>query len=147
MKVRLTLNENQMRVIQNALEEFFRIRMAQEYCGLADDLAFQNVEMPPSGTPEYKAVFYECIRRRDDGIEALRKFFDITLGRDLKRTKKTPDVICGIDIWHVIRHFLWEQRENKDTWEHWTTDAYAPRQWGSEPLPDIERVDDNGSLL
>lgn len=142
MKVRLTLTENQLRVIQNALELDFRLHMGQEYCDLSDDLAFQNVEMPPYGTPEHKAVFDECIRHRDDGIEALRKFFDITLGRDLKRTRKTPDVICGIDIWHVIRHFRWEQRENKEQNEFWTTCADKPFQIWEEPLPEIEKIED-----
>ena len=142
MKVRLTLSENQLRVIQNALELDFRLHMGQEYCGLADDLAFQNIEIPPRGTSEHEKVFNECISRRDDGVDALRNFFDLTLGRDLSRHRKTPDVICGIDIWHVIRHFRWEQREDKDTWDYWTVDADTPFQIWEEPLPEIERVDD-----
>jgi hypothetical protein len=142
MNVKLTLSENQLRVIQNALELDFRMHMGQEYCGLADDLAFQNVEMPPSGTHEHDKVFNECIWRRDDGVEALRNFFNVTLGRDLQRHKKTPDVICGIDIWHVIRHWFWEQREKTEPYEHWTVDAGEPMQFAPEPLPTIERVED-----
>ena len=145
MKVRLTLTEKQLRVIQNALELDFRIHMGQEHCGIADDLAFQNVEMPPRGTPEHDKVFNECIWRRDDGLDALRRFFDVTLGRDMKRHQKTPDVIAEIDIWHVIRHWFWEQREKTEPFEYWTTDAAPPMQFAPEPLPKIERVEDSNA--
>lgn len=141
MNVKLTLTENQLRVIQNALELDFRLHMGQEYCGLADDLAFQNVEMPPRGTPEHDKVFNECIWRRDDGVEALRNLFNVTLGRDLQRRKKTPDVIAEIDIWHVIRHWFWEQRNDAEKNKYWTVDAVEPIRFAPEPLPKIEGVD------
>lgn len=147
MKVKLILTDKQLRLVLNALEQHFRLCMGQRYCGLADELAFQNVELGEIGTPEREALFDECIDRRNRAEDLLQTFFDICSGRDWRHWRKTPDVQNEIDIYSVIRHFFWEQREKKDELDHWTVDAGTPRQWGSEPLPEIERVEDGESQV
>lgn len=141
MKATITLTDKQLRIVLNALEMHFRLCMGQRYCGIADELAFQNVDLGASGTPEFDKVFSVCIHRKEDAENLLQQLFDTVSGRDWRHWSKTENTQNEIDIWSVIRHFFWEQREKTQEWEYWTTDADIPRQWGTEPLPEIERVE------
>ena len=71
----LTLTEQQARVVQNALEEYFRLRMGQEgdFC---NDLARMETDLDPEN-PGHNRLFDLYIARRDHMQELMRAFFRI----------------------------------------------------------------------
>jgi predicted transcriptional regulator len=131
-KYRLEVTQEQLSVINEALEEYFRIRMGQ-FWDLADNLAVQNVDLSPEN-PEHEKIFDLFINTRDCIREILETVNRI-LGLQLR--KKTDRMLVAEDIWQVIRHQMWKDRGNKD---NWCVDSREPVQWGNEPLPKIENV-------
>ena len=134
----MRMSENQLRLIQDALEEHFRLRMGQvNLDGLADDLCQQNIDFGDPGTEEHDRLFDNYIERRENAMQKLREFMDICFDNSWERKQKTENVICEIDIWHVIRHFFWKQKPPEKRLD-WTVDAYPPSREGTEPLPTVE---------
>ena len=138
MTVTVTMTENQMALIQNALEEHFRLRMGQSFISLVDDLAFQNVE-PDNGNKFSDELFDNCICRRDAARQKLEELFNICFDHDIKRMQKTEEVNNEIDMYQEIRHFRWLQRDPADRGNG--TDSYEPLYWGTEPRMTIKRED------
>ena len=129
------VTKRQLRLIQNSLEEYFRLRMGQTF-DLSDDLAFQHYEYKRDD-PE----FDERITRRDDGQILLDNAMKAFAANDINHWHKTKDVEVAIDMWHVIRHFFWEQQpqELKDKYGY-TTDAGPVYVFGEEPMIGVEKV-------
>lgn len=131
---KLTVTENQLRVIMIALEDYFRTRMGQ-FFDFASDVA-KNGFVYTKDNPENDRLFNEYINRRNDSQKLFDKAFDVAAPNRYER-KKTPDMITAIDIWHVIRYRRYQELpEPKD---HYTVDAYPPSPYGGEPLPIIEK--------
>lgn len=125
-KVVLELSEAQAKVTQDALEEYFRLRLGQaNISGLADDLAFSTYDRSKDPTGKY---FDLAIQRRDSINQLLSAIFYITwpiYGAPEKRSDY--EIIAG-DIWSQLR---WEL-SNKESYRS------TPIQLGPEPLPKIE---------
>jgi hypothetical protein len=97
----IRLNENQLRLIQNCLEEWARLRMGQA-AFLADALAFQHFNYSEHTTEE----FNDRIRRRDEGEILLKQAMDRFAGTDPDHWYKTDEVKTALDMWSVIRNFF-----------------------------------------
>lgn len=131
-KYTLTLTKNQIVLIKDALEEYFRIRMNQ-WIDLSNDLAAKNIDLSPENL-NHSWLFDKYINDRD----AIYEIFEC-VGRIVKLngSKKTDKQLVAEDIWQVIRHQLWKDSENKS---EWCVDAREPMRVSKEPLPKIEKV-------
>ena len=133
-KYRLELTEAQLRVVNAALEEFFRLPLNQ-WGDLADRLAFKSVDLSNPETRDRN--FDRCITTRDAVrvvFEAARK---ILWGYEMP--PKDDQQLIAEDIWQVIRHQLYLDSGSTDTWR---VDAREAIQWGPEPLPMIKRIEE-----
>ena len=131
----ITLNERQLRLLQNACEEYGRLRMGQTW-ELSDDLAFQNYEYKKDD-PEYDR---RLLRR-----EATRELLDLAMraasNGDYMHFQKTENVMVALDMYSTIRNFFWHQKPEAER-DHWTTDADPLYLWGPEPKMKIEKAGD-----
>lgn len=131
----LQLNREQLVLLQNALESYFRIRINQ-WGELADELAgvgftYNNED------PENKEKFNAYIKRRD---EAKQLFEQAMLAAQPQRRTDvmytSEEVRIAQDIWQVIRHHLFMERGEIDDY---CTARRTPIQMSSQPLPIIEK--------
>jgi len=105
----LAVSAEQLRIIQRALEDFFRTRYCQ-FSDLANDLAFENFNWPKKETERIdEKEFNERINRRNWAQD----IFDEG-GRIAKpietRGEKSHDCMVAEDIWAVIRYELYKER-------------------------------------
>lgn len=135
-RILLAVTDEQLRCIINALEEHFRLRMGQTYIELVDDLCFQNIVPEGEDGKMSDRQFNDCIIRRDEAREKLQEFMDICFNRDWRRQQKTEEVINEIDLWRMIRHWRWSQRDHEE--RGYGVESYPVYQFGSEPLPEIK---------
>jgi hypothetical protein len=137
IKYRLELNEEQMSVMREALEEYFRVRMGQ-WWDFADALTQQNIDLSPDN-PRHKEIFERFITERD----CIRRIFESAGGiLSLQTQQKTERMLIAEDMWQVIRHEMWVARGVKDDW---CVDSREPMQFSNEPLPKIERTGGEGN--
>lgn len=128
----IELTEKQAQTVLAAVEEFFRLRMGQANLnGLADDLAFSTYDRSKDTTGR---GFDLALQRRDNINHVLKAIFHIAwpiYGAPEKRTER--ELIAG-DIWSQLR------------WEMSTKEPYmsTPIQLGSEPLPKVTVIADDG---
>lgn len=134
-KYTLTLTKNQIVLIKDALEEYFRIRMNQ-WIDLSNDLAAKNIDLSPEN-PKHSWLFDKYINDRD----AIYEVFEC-IGRIIKLngSKKTEKQLVAEDIWQVIRHELWKEQEIKNDW---CVDAREPMRVSKEPLPVMKKIKKN----
>ena len=124
MNYKMTITEKQLIVIQNAVEEYFRLRMGQDSM-FSDDMAEINVDLSPEN-PNHKMIFDRFICRRDALSQVMRAFYGIAFERG-NLEKKTEDMLIAEDIWDAIRF------------------ARGISRWGSvlnvsgEPTPKVEK--------
>ena len=123
MTYTITLTEEQMRVTEAALEEYFRLRMGQdaEFC---DDIASMNVDFSPEN-PKHDKIFDDYINRRDHMRIVMKAFFRIAFGAWCSPKEKTADMMIAECIWDAIRFARGHSRWNQ------------PFAIGSEPVPKI----------
>ena len=128
----LFISRNQARVINEALECYFRTHIGQ-YFDLANDVARNGYEYNKED-PDNNKKFDDYIQRRDDSLALFDKAYAVAAPNVYER-KKTPDVQTAIDVWGAIRYmFYLERPEPKD---HFTVDAYEPFPITNEQLPKI----------
>lgn len=134
MTYQIEVNEKQLRMINCALEEYFRLRLGQ-FWGLADDISLLGVDMSPEN-PNHDKIFDSFITRRDAVREILDAAWRVASGhgRDLVTTEN--DTLICEDLWQVFRHQLWIDNENR---VEWTVDAQEPYLMSSEPAAVISR--------
>ncbi len=77
-KYKITLNERQLVIVEHALEEYFRLRMGQDF-DFSDDLAEMGQDLS-TDNPECKRIFAEYIVRRDAIGEIMKAVFRIAFG-------------------------------------------------------------------
>ena len=130
-KYTIELTENQVRVIQDALEEYFRLRMGQytEFCA---DMADLNADLSPDN-PHHELIFDRYIQRRDHMEEVMRAFFRIAFEPIGYLKEKTDDMLIAECIWDAIRCV-----RGLSNWS-------SPLHTGSEPVPKIEVSERNKS--
>lgn len=136
MKYTLEISDKQAEIIKIALEEYFRLRMNQTW-DFADDICFDGFDCG-SHTPE---DFDERIERRDmfrDELEKLLNTVHPLHFRGNKLREQTIEMRRTQDIWQVIRHRLWIDR-NGDK-DDWCVDSREPMPMSDEPLPKIWEV-------
>lgn len=133
---KLTVSKNQMRIIMNALECYFRNHMGQ-FRDLADDIAFRGYDINKDAD---RSEFNHRINYRNDAEDLFNQAYRLASFGDMFHYK-TEDERNAIDIWHVIRHQFWKENPNR---RDDTTDSYPPFPTADEELIKIERIDDNG---
>ena len=118
----IMLTEQQIRVTQKALEEYFRLRMGQQrdFC---DDIASIGRSIATD------KAFDAYIARRDHLEEIMRAFFKIAFEPMGYLKEKTDDMMIAETIWDSMRFARGESRWDK------------PFQVGPEPCPKIERTE------
>lgn len=125
----LTVTEKQLRLINTALEEYFRLGLNQ-WWDLADRLSRIGVDLSPEH-PNHKWIFDTMIHTRDDVRIVLE-----TAGRILwphGLTKQDEENILLQDIWQVIRHQLWLDDPDREK-RGYCVDGNKPFIQGSEPI-------------
>lgn len=133
MRYTLEVSENQMRLIQKALESYERERMGQ-FGTLADDLASFNFTYDKDD-PNNDENFREYISRRDK----VREYFD----RGYKEacpwvTDKTDEMMVAEDMWMELRYQLWKDRPGLKSYN--TVESRGALRYGIEPLIKINQV-------
>ena len=131
-KYRIDLTEAQLRVVNAALEEFFRLPLNQ-WGDLADRLAFQGVDL---GNPETRdRNFDQFITTRDAVRVVLEAAGKILWGYEIP--PKDDQQLIAEDVWRVIRHQLYLDSGSTDSWR---VDAREPLLLGPEPPAKIQRM-------
>lgn len=134
----LELSEKQAEIIKIALEEYFRLRMNQTW-DFADDICFEGFDYKN----HTKEEFDEWVKRRDmfkDELEKLLNKVHPLHFRGNKFREKTIEMLRAQDIWQVVRHRLWKDR-NGDK-DDWCVDSREPMPMTDEPLPKMERMEE-----
>lgn len=130
----LELNEKQLRLVNEALEEYFRIRMGQ-WNGLADSLASKNIDLSPNN-PSHDKIFSNFISLRNCVCIVLESVGMMVWGQPQYNPKSEEQLIAE-DIWRVIRYRLFLESGSKDTWR---VDSYPPIFVSGESAPKCEIV-------
>ena len=133
----LELSEEQSEIIKIALEEYFRLRMNQTW-DFADSMCFEDLEKNHTGEE-----FNKRIENRDmfrDELEKLLKKVHPLQFRGNKFREQTIEMRRAQDIWQVIRYKLWTSKHT-DAY-NWCVDSRKPMNMSDEPLPKMERVED-----
>lgn len=139
---KITLSQNQARVIMIALEDYARTRMGQ-FFQLSDDIAFNGYAPEGRDKEEADNDWHHRINYRNDAEELFNQAFELAKPKYRSANdyySKTPDMRNAIDMWHVIRHQFWEENPNR---RNDTTDAYPPFPTCDEPLIEIERIEED----
>lgn len=135
MKYTITVNDNQLGVINTALEWFFRLQMGQ-FWDFADTVAVDGQPIYDRSNPEHEKLFNEYIMRRDLSREMFEAAFHAA---QPVHARKTEDMLVAEDMWAMIRYFKWLQEKEPKT--HGTVNAYPPMLFSKED-PILIRSDD-----
>ena len=131
MRYRMELTEKQLSVLQNALEEWFRLRLGQEH-DFADSIAFMDCDLSKEN-PKHEQIFDSAIQTREAVSEIMRAVFRIAFGPHGRPDKATEDMLIAQDIWDAVRVVRGVSR--------WGTCL----QVSNEPLPVIKKVENDES--
>ncbi len=133
----LTVSEKQLRLINEALEEYFRIGMNQ-WGDLADRIAHIGVDFSPKN-PHHDRIFDMYIKTRDDVRIVLESAGRILWPYGLE--KQDESNLIAQDIWQVIRHQLWLDRPDTESMRD-CVDSRKPFIQSMEPAPKCEKITD-----
>lgn len=123
----MKVTEKQLQMISYALEEYFRLRMGQEF-DFVNDLASMDVDLSPEN-PDRATIFDHMIHRRDDLAEVMKCVFRIAFAPyGLAPQKKTQEMMIAEDIWEAIRAFRGF--------------CNYPLYISHEPVPEIKEVEE-----
>lgn len=127
MKYKVELTEEQARVVQNALEEYFRLRLSQTF-DFAMDMATIGREKEMSAeNPNHDVDFNKILVRRDAIDAMMTAVFRVAFYPTGYLSEKTEDMMIAECVWDAIRFARGQSR-----WD-------SPFQIGSEPVPKIEK--------
>jgi len=124
----LTVTEKQLRMINTALEEYFRVGLNQ-WGNLADRIASIGVDFSRDN-PKHDKIFDDYISKRDDVRVVLEAAGRILWPYGLN--KQADDNLVAQDIYQVIRHQLWLDNQNRDELS-WIVDSQKPFLQSGEP--------------
>lgn len=128
----LTCTEGQLRLINDAIEGYFRLLLGQ-YFDYADRIAFAGFDYLNHSEQD----FDERILRRNLAME----LFGAICQRLFSAAREnTPTEIALIDIWGIIRHQLWMDREEPKP--HGTLDSYPPLLRSELPPVKVRKVEE-----
>lgn len=131
----LTVTETQLRLIDEALEEYFRIGMNQ-WWDLADRIAHIGVDFSPEN-PNHDRIFDRYIKTRDDVRVVLEAAGRILWPYGLE--KQDESNLIAQDIYQVIRHQLWLDRPDKKSMRD-CVESREPFIQSGEPAPKCEKI-------
>lgn len=136
-KYRITLNDEQVNAVMEALNLRFRIDLCQD-SDLSEILAHKNIDLNPE-LPEHQRIFDRYIERRNIISNIIKAIFDMTkvYWEDNNRNQRAMQ--CE-DIWQVLRYQLYLDSPYKKELEG-TTMSYKPMRISDQELPVIEKVD------
>lgn len=123
---KVALTEEQMRVVQIAVEEYFRLRMGQDM-DFSDDMAGIETDFS-ADNPNHDRIFDRFINRRDALGQVMKAFYGIAFSRGYLE-KKTDDMLIAECIWDAIR-----TARGANRWG-------SAMQIGPEPSPTIKKED------
>lgn len=126
-KYRIEVTEEQARVIQKSLEEYFRLRLGQCW-DFTDDFCAINCDLSASN-PEHSRIFDAYIHRRDAMRHVMQAAFHIGYGSLAFPEAKTDDMLIAEDLWDSIRFVRGQSR--------WG----SPLHVSEEPAAKIEKID------
>lgn len=123
MRITIECSDNQADIILQALEDFFRLRMAQPDCvaqSLVDDAA------------DLHDIDSYCDKR-----EMLESAFRMVVNIAYPRNNHSSDTCRNAaDLWRCIRHALYKaEPQDPDSWDG---RSIEPIQLGTEQLPKVE---------
>jgi len=127
-KYKITLTEEQMRVVQKCLEEYFRLRLGQA-SDFAEDACSAGVDFSRDN-PDHNEIFNRYITKRNNVREMMETVLRIACGSLIR---KTDDMEIAECIWDAIRFERGQSR--------WS----QPFRIGPEPVPKIEKVEDENA--
>ena len=113
----VTLTESQLKLINRAVEGYFRLHMGQ-FFDFVSDIAY-NGESYSADDPNHNMLFNAYIARRD---EAERMFNEAFRKAHPSVQTKTTELQRLIDMWSQVRHFLWTEHPTKQL----GVDSYPP---------------------
>lgn len=133
MKVTIELKEEQLQIMIQALEEYFRCRMNQ-FDVLADGLANDTFKYDKTN-PKNDLLFELYIQRRHTLEEILKAVGRIAY--DTNNCYSSDDCRNACDLWSVLRHELYmahpEQHDG-----YYDVRSREPIQMGAIELPKVE---------
>lgn len=136
----ITVTERQLKLINIALEEFFRIGLNQ-WWDLADRISKIGCALPPQDDPNRDRVFDRRIQRRDAVRVVLEAAGRILWPHGLD--KQDEDNLLAQDIWQVFRHQLWLDKPDRDKLGY-CVDGNKPMIQSNEPAPKCVRIEKTG---
>jgi hypothetical protein len=131
----LTVTETQLRAINDALEEFFRLRMGQ-YAKFAESIAGMGVDFSRDN-PNHERIFNAYIERRNATVIALEAADKIAVGVVYNRPLPGESARICQDVWQVIRHQLWLDNPNR---MDYTVDSREPLLTSNQPIAIIGKA-------
>ena len=99
----LELSESQLKLVNKAIEGYFRLHMGQ-FFDYVTEIAEANVVLD-RGDPEYNRKIDSLLSRRDSAIEMFKLAY---AEAHPSIQSKTPEIQRLIDIWAQIRYQLWK---------------------------------------
>lgn len=138
---RLTLSEQQLIEVKNALEMRFRLDLLQDDM-LTEILSTMNNPDFSHDNPRHEEIFHDYINRRDHIHAIIVALFEIACPWSTRLSGNRKRDIHSLrveDIWQVLRHQLWLDNENK---QQWSVDSREALQCSDLELPKIERIDE-----
>lgn len=127
-KVTIEMSETQARIVLEAVEEWFRLRLGQ-YHQTADGLAFLGFRYSEDKRDE----FDERITRRNHINYILSAVMNIAFPYTSVPITTYPEVNIASDIWSQLR---WDLSEKDTTWDR------TPFQMGTEPMVKVTVEDE-----
>lgn len=135
MNYTITLTDNQLKTVGNALEMWERMMMGQ-FFDYVDEIA-KNGFIYNRQDPDNRKKFDAYIERRNMALYTLEHGFDLA---QPNRQPKTNEMMISEDIWMAIRHKLWEDAKQENKHDYCMGDR-VPLGISQEPIPKIERLE------
>lgn len=144
MKLEMEIKNQQLALIIDALEEYFRIRMGQAHI-VADQFAmdtFPNRETFKD-PHEFDKAFDRWIEKREHIQSVLQSAIDINYGSHIPSA--SSDICRNVsDIWCCIRHEQYVTEHSNDGL--WDIRSAEPYQLGELPMPKVKIVRDENEI-
>lgn len=128
-RYKITLTEEQMRIVEKCTEFYFRLMLGQPR-DLADELAFYGADLSPEN-PNHDKIFDRCIIKRDMIYDTLNGIYRGVFNNGYGvPEEKSEDMMMAECIWDAVRF-----ARGKSNWS-------SPLHIGKEPTPKIEVVEE-----
>lgn len=140
MKYILEISEKQAEIIKGALEEYFRLRMNQWF-DFASSVVFSDFKYDKT-YKDNSEKFNAFVERRNSSERVFMAAMEIAqpIRQNCGSIPQTDEMLIAQDIWQVIRHKLFLDRGGD--LNSWCVDAREPMPMTDEPLPKMERAED-----